>query len=126
MGVFDIGLLSLLIWLPVLGGLLVLALGRGEGASAGAGRVAALAISILTFVISIPLWTGFSLATADMQFVERAPWIATFNVEYYLGVDGFSMPLILLTTFLTPIVVIAGWNVIQDRPNQYFAAFLIL
>ena len=61
-----------------------------------------------------------------MQFVERVPWIRAFNVEYYLGVDGFSMPLILLTTFLTPIVVLAGWEVIQKRTAQYFAAFLIL
>ena len=61
-----------------------------------------------------------------MQFVERMPWIRAFNVEYYLGVDGFSMPLILLTTFLTPIVVLAGWNVIRSRTAEYFAAFLIL
>ncbi|MCL4722161.1 MAG: NADH-quinone oxidoreductase subunit M, partial [Gammaproteobacteria bacterium] len=126
MGVASAGLLSLLIWLPILGGLLVLALGRAGGAAGGPGRVVALGISICTFVLSIPLWTGFNLATADMQFVERLSWIRLFNVHYHLGVDGFSMPLILLTTLLTPVVLIAGWDVIKSRPAQYFAAFLIL
>lgn len=126
MGVASAGLLSLLIWLPILGGLLVLALGRAGGAAGGPGRVVALGISIFTFVLSIPLWTGFNLATADMQFVERLSWIRLFNVHYHLGVDGFSMPLILLTTLLTPVVLIAGWDVIKSRPAQYFAAFLIL
>src|SRR5690606_19464013 len=64
--------------------------------------------------------------TADMQFVERIPWITLFNVEYFLGVDGFSMPLVLLTTFLTPLIVLAGWSVIRDRAAEYFASFLML
>ncbi|MBL8200573.1 MAG: NADH-quinone oxidoreductase subunit M [Chromatiales bacterium] len=125
---FGIGTLSVLIWLPILGGLLLLAMGRKEGAATGLrlDRLLALAISVLTFVLSLPLWTGFDPATASMQFVERVPWIRSFNVEYYLGVDGFSMPLILLTTFLTPIVVLAGWEVIEKRSAQYFASFLIL
>lgn len=127
------GILSILIWLPIVGGLLVLAVGRmsaGKPGSDSAGfradRLLALAISILCFVLSLPLWTDFNAATADMQFVERMPWIRAFNVEYYLGVDGFSMPLILLTTFLTPIVVLAGWDVVRSRTAEYFAAFLIL
>lgn len=122
------GILSVLIWLPIAGGLLTLAVGRGGAASAGApwDRILALAVSVLTFVLSLPLWTGFDRTTAQMQFVEQWPWIRAFNVEYFLGVDGFSMPLILLTTFLTPLVVIAGWDVIRQRPGQYFAAFLIL
>ncbi len=122
-----------MIWLPILGGLLVLAVGRtsaGKPASDGAGlradRLLALVISILCFVLSLPLWTDFNTATADMQFVERMPWIRAFNVEYYLGVDGFSMPLILLTTFLTPIVLLAGWDSVRVRTAEYFAAFLIL
>ncbi len=122
-----------MIWLPIVGGLLVLAVGRtsaGKPAADGTGlradRLLALAISILCFVLSLPLWTDFNVATSDMQFVERMPWIRAFNVEYYLGVDGFSMPLILLTTFLTPIVVLAGWDVIRSRTAEYFAAFLIL
>jgi NADH-quinone oxidoreductase subunit M len=122
-----------LIWLPIVGGLLILAVGRtsaGKPASNGGGlradRLLALVISILCFVLSLPLWTDFNAATADMQFVERMPWIRGFNVEYYLGVDGFSMPLILLTTFLTPIVVLAGWDSVRARTAEYFAAFLIL
>lgn len=122
-----------MIWLPILGGLLVLAISRtsagkpsGDGAGLRADRLLALVISILCFVLSLPLWTDFNLATADMQFVERMPWIRAFNVEYYLGVDGFSMPLILLTTFLTPIVVLAGWDSVRVRTAEYFAAFLIL
>lgn len=125
---FGVGTLSVLVWLPILGGILLLAMGRKEGAAHGRrlDRVVALGISVLTFVLSLPLWTAFDPTTASMQFVERLPWIRAFNVEYYLGVDGFSMPLILLTTFLTPIVVLAGWEVIEKRTSQYFAAFLIL
>ena len=125
---FGVGTLSVLVWLPILGGLLLLALGRSPASGSGLrlDRLVALAVSVLTFVLSLPLWTGFDPTTASMQFVERLPWIASFNVEYYLGVDGFSMPLILLTTFLTPIVVLAGWEVIEKRTAQYFAAFLIL
>src|SRR5690606_20578426 len=117
-------LLSVLIWLPIVGGILVLALGSGERAQLG--RQIALFVSILTFVVSMPLSTGFDVTTADMQFVGRVPWIAAFGANYALGVDGISMPLILLTTFLTPIVVIAGWKVIELRPAQYFASFLML
>jgi len=121
----GLGTLSILVWLPILGGLLLLALGQ-NGAGVRLDRWVALAISVLTFVLSVPLWTRFDSSTASMQFVERLPWIRSFNVEYYLGIDGFSMPLILLTTFLTPIVVLAGWQVIEKRTAQYFAAFLIL
>lgn len=121
----TIGLLSILIWLPIVGGLGVFALGRvlGEG---GAVRWSALIIAVLTFVLSIPLYTAFDASTAAMQFVERMPWIRVFNIEYFLGVDGFSVPLIILTTLLTPLVVIAGWEVITRRVAAYFGAFLIL
>ena len=117
-------ILSLLVWLPIITGLVVLAI--GSGARAGLAKQVALAGSILTFLISIPLLTGFDNGTAQMQFVEQLPWIGRFGAFYHLGVDGISMPLIVLTTFLTPIVVIAGWEVIQNRPAQYFAAFLLL
>ncbi|KAA0209366.1 MAG: NADH-quinone oxidoreductase subunit M [Proteobacteria bacterium] len=121
------GLLSLLIALPIGGGLLVLASSRGMKAGGfRADRWLALLASLATFVASLPLWTGFDRTTWHMQFVERQPWVPTFNVEYFLGVDGFSMPLILLTTFLTPLVIIAGWETVKLRPAQYFAAFLIL
>jgi NADH-quinone oxidoreductase subunit M len=116
-----------LIWLPIAGGLLVLAIGSGaQGGPKRAERWLALAFAALTFVLSLLLYAGFDGSTADMQFVERLPWIRSFRVEYFLGVDGFSIPLILLTTFLTPIVIIAGWDSIKARPAQYFAAFLIL
>jgi NADH-quinone oxidoreductase subunit M len=116
-------LLSLLVWLPVLGGVAVLALGERRAAAA---RWTALAVSVAVFALSLPLWTGFDATTAAMQFVERAPWIVPLNAWYHLGVDGISMPLVLLTTFMTPLVVIAGWTVIEKRPAQYFASFLIM
>jgi NADH-quinone oxidoreductase subunit M len=116
-------LLSLVIWLPIVGGAVLLALGERREMLV---RWLALAVSVLTFVVSIPLFTWFDRGTAAMQFVERVPWIEQFNVDYYLGVDGISMPLILLTTFITVLVVIAGWQVIERRQNQYFASFLIM
>jgi NADH-quinone oxidoreductase subunit M len=119
----SLPLLSILVWLPIVGGVLVLLLGSER---ASLGKQAALGTSILAFIASIPLYTQFDATTADMQFVENVPWITRFGAFYGLGVDGIAMPLILLTTFLTPIVVIAGWEVIKVRPAQYFAAFLIL
>ena len=123
------GLLSTLIWLPIVGGLVVLFSGRRtaeEGAGFHIDRWLALAISVATFILSLPLYLAFDISTSDMQFVERIPWIEFFRVEYFLGVDGFSMPLILLTTFLTPLIVIGGWDTIGKNPAQYFGAFLIL
>jgi len=117
-------LLSVLVWLPIVGGIVVMLL--GSEARVQLGKQVALGTSVLTFVLSLPLWVHFDTGSAAMQFVESVPWIARFNVDYALGVDGISMPLVLLTTFLTPIVVIAGWEVIETRPAQYFAAFLIL
>jgi NADH-quinone oxidoreductase subunit M len=122
-------ILSLLIWLPIAGGAAVLFLGDGDDAASGRAaqmRWMALGISLLTLFISVPLFTEFDTSTAAMQFVERAPWIGALSVEYYLGVDGISVPLILLTTFITPLVIIAGWDSIKQRSAQYFAAFLIL
>jgi NADH-quinone oxidoreductase subunit M len=116
-------ILSTLIWLPILGGALVL--GSGDKAP-NVSRWLALIFAVATFLISIPLYTGFDVSTAQMQFVERAAWIPLFDVNYYLGVDGISMPLILLTTFITVLVLIAGWEVIQYKPSQYMAAFLIM
>ncbi|ALP52802.1 NADH:ubiquinone oxidoreductase subunit M [Candidatus Tenderia electrophaga] len=120
----DLPLLSLVIWLPIIGGLLVLAVGAGGNNNAV--RWSALAVSVVTFLVSLPLWTGFDTTTAQMQFVEQAAWIPAFNIVYHLGVDGISMPLILLTTFTTILVVIAGWEVIQYKVAQYMAAFLIM
>ncbi len=119
----QLPILSIVIWLPILGGIAVLAAGDRRP---GLARQLSLAVAIATFVASIPLWTGFDTRTGAMQFVERHPWIETFNVYYHLGVDGVAMPLILLTTFMTVLVVIAGWEVIQTRVSQYFASFLIM
>jgi len=122
-------LLSILIWLPVLGGVALLLIGdQGDATSSRAGsmRLTALVVSLLTLVLSGVLYSGFDTAAAGMQFVERYTWIEAINVDYYLGVDGISVPLILLTAFITPLVVLAGWSSITTRPAQYFAAFLIL
>jgi len=117
-------LLSIAIWLPIVSGALLLAFGRDDRADAV--RWAALVASVASFVVTIPLVTGFDLGTAAMQFVEKHAWIARFNVSYALGVDGISVWFVLLTAFTTPIVVISAWQVIEERVNQYMAAFLIL
>ncbi len=100
-------------------------LGSG-GKSASTARAVALAVSALTFLLSLPLYILFDTSTYQMQFVELAPWIDAFSINYHLGIDGISMPLILLTTFTTVLVVIAGWEVIQYKVPQYMAAFLVL
>jgi NADH-quinone oxidoreductase subunit M len=122
-------ILSFLTWLPIFGGIAVLVAGDGGDASssrAAGMRMLALAVSGLTFVLSIFLYSNFDTTTASMQFVERSPWIDALNVEYFMGVDGISAPLIILTAFMTPLVVFAGWDSIKERAAQYFAAFLIL
>ncbi len=116
-------LLSLLIWLPVLGGVAVLAAGRDNADRA---RWSALAVAGVVFVLSLVLWFGFERGVADMQFVERLAWIETFRIEYFLGVDGISMPLVVLTAFATLLVVIAAWDVVKYKPAQYLAAFLMM
>lgn len=120
----DWPLLSLVIWTPIIGGLLLLALAKKGNATNT--RFIALFISVVTFLISIPLYSNFDSSTATMQFSEMTPWISSFNINYHLGIDGISMPLIVLTTFMTVIVVIAGWEVIKDKVEQYMAAFLIM
>ena len=117
-------LLSLLIWLPILGGVLVI--GTGGDQRAALARKLSLGISITVLLLSVPLYTRFDTTTAAMQFTEHSDWIRAFNVYYSLGVDGISMPLILLTTLLTVVVIIAGWKVISERVAQYMAAFLIM
>ncbi len=119
----DWPLLSLAIWTPIVGGILVLLAGDKEPSGA---RKIALMVAIVNFLITIPLYTQFNRDTHLMQFVERHPWIEAFNIDYYLGIDGISMPLILLTSFMTIIVVISSWQVIQFRASQYMAAFLIM
>jgi NADH-quinone oxidoreductase subunit M len=120
----DLPLLSLVVWLPIFGGVAVLL--AGDKGDANGVRVLSLVISIATFVLSLGLYTGFDSSTSAMQFVEKTAWIPAFDINYHFGVDGFSMPLIILTTFTTILVIIAGWEVIKKRPSQYLAAFLIM
>ncbi|MSQ68170.1 MAG: NADH-quinone oxidoreductase subunit M [Gammaproteobacteria bacterium] len=120
----DLPLLSTVIWLPILGGLWVIFTGSGRRERSV--RVDALVISIVVFALSLLLYRDFDLSTADMQFVELKPWIAAFKINYHLGIDGIALPLILLTTFTTILVIAAGWEVIDQRVNQYMGAFLIL
>ncbi len=120
----DLPLLSLVIWLPIIGGAAVLMAARNGNDNVV--RWLALAISLATFVASIPLYAAFDLNTYEMQFVEKLSWIPRFNIFYHLGVDGISMPLILLTSFMTVLVIIAGWEVIQLKVAQYMAAFLVM
>ncbi|RZL36455.1 MAG: NADH-quinone oxidoreductase subunit M [Rubrivivax sp.] len=117
-------LLSLAIFLPIACGALLLALGRDEQANAV--RWLALAAAVASFVVTLPLITGFDTTTAAMQFVENQPWIERFNIRYHLGLDGISMWFVPLTAFITVIVVISAWEVIETRVNQYMGAFLIL
>ena len=117
-------ILSLTIWVPIAAGILTLML-SGEHQKSAA-RWTALIGSVLGLLASVPLWTGFDNATAAMQFREIAPWITRFNINYALGVDGLSMLFILLNSFTTVLVVIAGWEVIKEKVSQYFAAFLIM
>lgn len=117
-------LLSLVIWLPVLIGLLVFATGGDRNAPMA--RLIAIIGSVLGFLVAIPLYTQFDPALSTMQFVEKHVWFERFNVHYHLGVDGISMPLILLNCFTTPLVVMAGWEVIRERVSQYMGAFLVM
>jgi len=118
------GLLSLAIWTPIFFGVVLLAFGRDEHAKAV--RWIALVGSLISLAVTVPLYNSFELGTSAMQMVEKAAWIERFNVFYNLGVDGLSLWFVLLTAFITVIVVIAGWEVITERVNQYMGAFLIL
>jgi NADH-quinone oxidoreductase subunit M len=115
-------ILSLAIWIPIAAGLLVLALGDRNSLT----RPAALVGAILGFLVTLPLWTGFDGSTSAMQFVELHRWIQRFNINYHLGVDGISVLFLLLNSFITILVVIAGWTVVENKVSQYYAAFLVM
>ena len=118
------GLLSLAIWIPIFFGVVLLALGRDEQARVV--RWVALVGSVVSFLVTLPLYSGFKLGTSAMQFVETTSWIERFNVNYHLGVDGISVWFVILTAFINVIVVIASWESITHKVNQYMGAFLIL
>lgn len=117
-------LLSLAIWIPIFAGIFTLATGSDRNAPLA--RMVALGGALLGLVVTIPLYTRFDTASAAMQFVEQYSWIPRFAVNYHLGVDGISMPFVILNSFITVIVVLAGWQVIEQRVAQYNAAFLIM
>jgi len=116
--------LSLAVWFPIAFGVVLLAFGRDRRAAVV--RTVALVGSLVGLLATLPLYAGFDASSATLQFVEKAPWIERFNAHYHLGVDGLSVWFVLLTAFITVIVVLAGWDVIQERVAQYYAAFLIL
>ncbi|HYL89647.1 MAG TPA: NADH-quinone oxidoreductase subunit M [Burkholderiales bacterium] len=116
-------MLSAAIWVPIIAGVLVLWAGDQRPVLL---RWLALGGAILGFLVTIPLWTRFNVDTSAMQFVELRPWIERFNIHYHLGVDGISLIFVLLNSFITILVVIAGWTVIETRVAQYFAAFLVM
>ena len=118
------GLLSLAIWTPIFFGVVLLALGRDEQAPMV--RWIALVGAVVSLIVTVPLYTGFKLGTAAMQFVENSPWIDRFSVNYHLGVDGISLWLVLLTAFINVVVIVASWESITSRVNQYMGAFMIL
>ena len=124
----SLPLLSLSIWVPIVAGLAVLATGRHEGNARGdaAARWVAIAGALVGFLVTLPLYTGFVAHSAEFQFQEKLVWIARFNIHYHLGVDGISLLFVLLNSFVTILVVIAGWSVIDSRVGQYYGAFLIM
>ena len=117
-------LLSLAIWMPIFFGVVLLAFGRDDQVKAV--RWIALVGALVSFLVTLPLYDGFKLGTSAMQFVEKASWISVFNVNYHLGVDGISLWFVLLTAFINVIVIIASWESITTRVNQYMGAFMIL
>ncbi len=119
----DYPLLSLLVWLPIAGGVALLAM---DALGNPACRQVALLVSVVTFILSLSLYTHFDFTTAAMQYQEQVSWIDAISANYHLGVDGISMPLIILTTFTTVLVVLAGWQVIENKTAQYMAAFLVM
>lgn len=120
----NIPYLSLAIWLPIAFGVLIMALGNDK--NAGAVRGASLIAALISFVITLPLYFGFDTSTAQLQFVEKLPWIESFGASYGLGVDGLSVWFVILTSLITVFVVVAAWEVITEKVAQYMAAFLIL
>ncbi|HQS30166.1 NADH-quinone oxidoreductase subunit M [Polaromonas sp.] len=118
------GLLSLAIWTPIVFGVVLLALGRDDQARSV--RWIALIGAVVSLLVTLPLYSGFQLGTSSMQFVEKGAWIQRFNVNYHVGVDGISLWFVLLTAFINVVVIIASWESITSRVNQYMASFMIL
>ena len=116
-------ILSTIVWLPILGGLRII---KKRSNNANLAKWLSLIVAFATFIISLPLWFAFDSTTSAMQFVEKLQWVPTFNIHYHLGVDGLSMPLVLLTTFIQVLAIASAWDVIKNRVEQYMGAFLIM
>ena len=119
-------ILSLVTFLPTIGALAILLIRGDENIVARNARATALWTSIATFIVSIFLWVGFDNSTADFQFVEKIAWIPSFGINYHMGVDGISVFFVLLSTFLTPLCILASWEAIRNRVKEYMIAFLVL
>jgi len=124
--VTDWPILSLVIFLPTVGALFVFIVRGDERTVARNARMTALWTSLITFALSLGIWIDFDNSTASFQFVERAEWIPVLGASYHLGVDGISMLFVILSTFLTPLCVLASWEAIQTRVKEYMIAFLLL
>jgi NADH-quinone oxidoreductase subunit M len=122
----DFPILTLTTFLPLIGALAILLIRGDEKIVARNARATALWTSLATFVVSIFLWVGFDNSTADFQFVEKVAWIPSFGLNYHMGVDGISVFFVILSTFLTPLCILASWESIQNRVKEYMIAFLVL
>ena len=122
----DFPILTLTTFLPLIGALAILLIRGDEKIVARNARATALWTSLATFVVSVFLWVGFDNSTADFQFVEKVAWIPSFGLNYHMGVDGISVFFVILSTFLTPLCILASWEAIQHRVKEYMIAFLVL
>ena len=122
----DFPILSIVTFLPLVGALAILIIRGDEEVVARNAKATALWTTLITFCLSLMLWTGFDRTSAAFQFVENSPWIESFGIDYHMGVDGISVLFVLLSTFLTPICVLASWDAIKVRVKEYMVAFLIL
>jgi NADH-quinone oxidoreductase subunit M len=121
---YALPLLSLAIWTPIVFGVLVLATGSDRNAPLA--RIIALVGAVLGLLVTLPIYAGFSTAMSGFQYVQKLDWIEAFNAHYHVGIDGISLLLLMLNSFTTVLVVLAGWDIIQKRVAQYMASFLIL
>ena len=119
-------ILSLVTFLPLVGAFFIMAIRGDDMVVARNARYVALWTSLMTFALSLFIWFDFERGTADFQFVEQVDWMPAFGITYHMGVDGISMPFVLLSTLLTPICVLASWDAITSRVKEYMIAFLVL
>ena len=122
----DLPILSVITFLPVIGAIILLSIRGEEAVVAQQSRQVALLVTVTTFLLSLTIWFGFDSSTAAFQFEEKVEWLPQFNMAYRMGVDGISMPFVILSTFLTTICILASRHAIQKMVREYMIAFLIL